>query len=334
MSIPDEGVREMFKAQNIDSVLAIPIFLRGRYFGFLGFDACNGPRKWSRDDREALKSISHTVGNLIERKISEKALREERARLDNIIRGANLGTWEWNLQTNQVKYNDRWAEMIGFLPEELDLNRVSTWRERTHPADIEKSNKILRDHINGKTPFYECELRMRHKAGHWIWIRDKGKIISYTTNGKPEWMFGTHSDITEAKRTEKELLQKNIELQKRNTELDRFVYSTSHDLRSPLASLLGLIAIADSNTAIEQEEQRSIFRMMEKSVKRLDGFIGDILDYSRNSRQELKTESISFKELVEQQLDDVAHLNGTVGFEIKENVNQTSDFSQTSGELK
>jgi signal transduction histidine kinase len=101
----------------------------------------------------------------------------------------------------------------------------------------------------------------------------------------------THIDLT-FKKQEVE----NKELKKANYELDRFVYSTSHDLRAPLNSMLGLIEIAKDET--EDLPTLEYLRLLKMSAKKLDGFICDILDYSRNSRMEVNKELIDFKELL------------------------------------
>ncbi len=125
---------------------------------------------------------------------------------------------------------------------------------------------------------------------------------------------------------EQEIKKQNLELEKRNTELDRFVYSTSHDLRAPLASLLGLITIAESNSSEEDYEQLEILKMMEKSVRRLDGFIGDILDYSRNLRQDVERELIDFEEMVQEQVEGLEHLNDLVDHKVNVSVKCSGDF--------
>ena len=88
----------------------------------------------------------------------------------------------------------------------------------------------------------------------------------------------------------------NQELKTANYELDRFVYSTSHDLRAPLNSMLGLIEIAKEDTT--EELMLEYFGMLKGSAKKLDGFICDILDYSRNSRMKINNELINFGELI------------------------------------
>ena len=110
----------------------------------------------------------------------------------------------------------------------------------------------------------------------------------------------------------------NQELKTANYELDRFVYSTSHDLRAPLNSMLGLIEIAKEETT--EELMLDYFRMLKGSAKKLDGFICDILDYSRNSRMKINKELINFRELINgvtENLKFIGDSNRKVEFKIE-----------------
>jgi PAS domain S-box-containing protein len=86
--------------------------------------------------------------------------------------------------------------------EELEPLSIQTWMSLCHPEDLERSEKSLQDHFQGKTQFYQCEARMRHKAGHWIWVLDQGKVVEWDEQGSPIRMAGTHQDITERKLSE------------------------------------------------------------------------------------------------------------------------------------
>ena len=141
-------------------------------------------------------------------KNTKEKLKKERSRLNNIINATNLGTWEWNVQTGEALFNNRFVEMLGYTPHEISLNNsIDVWNKATHPDDLTKSNKALEEHFDGKSDFYKMDLRLKHKLGHWIWVLDKGRVISWTEDGKPEWMFGTHHDITDKKVLEKDLKQ-------------------------------------------------------------------------------------------------------------------------------
>lgn len=140
--------------------------------------------------------------DITERKRAERQLEDQKARLDYILRGTNAGTWEWNVQTGETVFNERWAEMVGYSLAEISPTSVETWRWLTHPDDLLQAERLLKDCFAEKSEFYECECRMKHKDGSWIWILDRGRVATWTEDGRPEWMYGTHQDITERKQIE------------------------------------------------------------------------------------------------------------------------------------
>ena len=129
-------------------------------------------------------------------------LRAKRQRLAGIIEGANLGTWEWNVQTGAVVLNERWAAIVGYTLAELAPVSIETWRTLTHPDDLQASAALLARHFRGELASFWCEARMRHKDGSWVWVLDQGKVTQWTAEGKPLLMHGGHTDITVRKQTE------------------------------------------------------------------------------------------------------------------------------------
>lgn len=138
------------------------------------------------------------------------ALAAERNRLANIIDGTRLGTWEWNLQTGATTYNERWAEILGYTLADLTPTTVDTWTRLSHPDDVAESDRLIREHIQGKTEFYDFEGRMLHKNGDWVWIHDRGKVIERDGEGRPLLMYGTHTDVTERKAMEEQIRDLSI----------------------------------------------------------------------------------------------------------------------------
>lgn len=156
------------------------------------------------EDGEPVSAVG-TVQDITERKLILEQLAEERRRLSDIIDGTRAGTWEWNLQTGECYFNERWAEIFGYSLAELSPFSIDTWVAFTHPDDRIVANRLLQDHFDGKSAYYECEIRMKHKQGHWVWISDRGRLISRTEDGKPLLMSGTHMDITERKQSTENL---------------------------------------------------------------------------------------------------------------------------------
>lgn len=116
------------------------------------------------------------------------------------------------------------------------------------------------------------------------------------------------SSERELKELAEEVNGKNIRLEKTNAELDRFLYSTSHDLRSPLSSIKGLVNIARMET--EDEKIQRYFAMMIDRVDKLDFFIKDIIDYSKNARTDIRNEPVDFKSLVSEVTDNLKYIEG------------------------
>ncbi len=157
-------------------------------------------------DAEGKFSEILCIGNEItDRKKAEEALRHERQRLEFVIDGSRLGVWEWNVQTNDLVLNETWAELVGYTLAELLPYDYATWERLVHPDDLERARDALSSCVDGKRSHYNCEFRMRHKSGHWVWILDRGKVFARDAAGNPLWMFGTHTEITTIKRAEEEV---------------------------------------------------------------------------------------------------------------------------------
>ena len=140
----------------------------------------------------------------LEQEVKERtaALADEHDRLENILIGTDAGTWEWNVQTGELRINERWATMIGYRLEELSAISVDFWLERLHPDDQALTHGMLQGHFSGAFDRYECEVRVRHREGREIWVLDRGAVRSWTADGQPEWMYGTHQDVSARKQAQ------------------------------------------------------------------------------------------------------------------------------------
>ncbi len=134
--------------------------------------------------------------------VLEDSLAYQHQRLQQIIRATGVGTWEWNVQTGEVILGPNWAAMLGYSLAELAPIGLDTWERLTHPDDLKQAYEAIERHWLRHTEDYECEMRMRCKSGHWLWIQARGQVISRTADGEPLWMVGTHADITVRKNTE------------------------------------------------------------------------------------------------------------------------------------
>jgi len=116
------------------------------------------------------------------------------------LEGTKAGLWDWNVQTGETEFDERWAEIVGYELEELEPVSIETWEELAHSEDLERSDELLEKHFAGETDYYEFEGRMKHKNGDWVWIQDRGRVVEWDDEGNPVRMVGTHIDITERKK--------------------------------------------------------------------------------------------------------------------------------------
>lgn len=159
---------------------------------------------------EDARGARHTPVSLLDvthQRSAERQALEEQRRLNEVIWGAGVGTWEWNVQTGEATFNERWAEIVGYRLEELAPVTIETWRSLARPEDLARSEAALSRVFAGEDAVYECEVRMRHKNGDWVWVLDRGKVIERDGAGRPVRMSGTHLDVTDRKRAEEAALR-------------------------------------------------------------------------------------------------------------------------------
>lgn len=138
-------------------------------------------------------------------------LQRARDRLEVVLRGAGLGSWHWNVQTGAVVFDVRWAGMLGYALTEIEPH-VRAWEQLIHPEERERIFAVLTDHLEGRTPLYACEHRLRHKSGHWIWVLDTGSVVERSADGRPLIATGTHLEITARKQAEQDLRESEARL--------------------------------------------------------------------------------------------------------------------------
>ncbi|MFG6462035.1 EAL domain-containing protein [Roseateles sp. DXS20W] len=159
-----------------------------------------------------------SVEDVTEARAIQVRLLAKQRRLAGVIEGTGVGTWEWNLQTGQVSLNEKGMLIAGSCTAQFGTLRANHWRDSIHPDDRKRAETLLEKHVAEGTERYECELRVRQPAGGWIWILERGRVLSWTADGKPEWMFGTQLDIT-ARKEQEEALRKSEALMNRTGEV-------------------------------------------------------------------------------------------------------------------
>lgn len=250
--VAENPIRELWFTQGIETLLLMPLWRDQQPVGMMFFEFMHEYAGMSEFTSQMLPIFIQMTGNAIGRKSAENvcespgdsskemceqdfnyaelihpddlefvAAQKEsemestayQKRLQQVIDGTRAGIWQWNVQTGETWFNEHWANMLGYTLDELRPLSIDTWVQLAHPLDLEKSHRLLQQHFSGKLDYYEFESRMQHKDGHWIWVMDRGQVTTWTDDGQPLLMSGTHMDITEKKEVEEKLREKTNELE-------------------------------------------------------------------------------------------------------------------------
>jgi signal transduction histidine kinase/transcriptional regulator with PAS, ATPase and Fis domain len=226
--------------------------------------------------------------NIAARVKMEQGIKDLAERLALATQAASIGIWDQDLTTLETFWDDNMYKLYGYYPNQ-QKEPVYLFKKGIHPLDAPIEYQAYLHAIRHKE-LYRHTFRIILPDGRIRYIEAMGKV-TYDAEGKPVRMTGVNWDITREKHYEENLLQKNRSLEKLNKELDRFVYSVSHDLRAPLTSILGLINIsqAEADPVIKEE----YLRLMAISAMKLDNFIQEITHFSRNARAEVQSVAIN-----------------------------------------
>ena len=158
-------------------------------------------------------------------------LRTNEERLRFALDGTNDGSWDWNVVTGEVYFSPRAMTMLGYEPLELEGN-IKTWEDLMHPDDKQTVMNILNEHLENKSSNYRTEHRLKTKSGEYVWILDRGKVISWDEDGKPLRMTGCHTDINARKIAEEELHRYQNHLSELVTEKTREIKESEQNFKS------------------------------------------------------------------------------------------------------
>ncbi len=159
-------------------------------------------------DTPQLNRIVVAFIDITERKQAEEAQRENSMRLQESVRAANVGLWDWDLTTNRVHFSPAWKWQIGYADEEISDAFVE-WESRVHPEDLTPTMRTVQAAIDGDCQRYQAEFRFRHKDGSYRWILAQCSVLR-DEKGKAVQLIGSHLALTEYKQTEEAARREQI----------------------------------------------------------------------------------------------------------------------------
>ena len=183
VQLPDgRWLRRIHTRTSDGGIVAIAIDVTARRNQILALDSANRELSAALDERD----------------------RAER-RLRGIMEGANVGTWEWDIANDTLLVGGRWAEMLGRDSAESGLFALSEFLDLVHPEDLSRLPSADQHFDDIGDGFSEVEFRMRHDAGHWIWVLSRSRVTEWGQDGQARIMAGVHLDLSERKRLERQL---------------------------------------------------------------------------------------------------------------------------------
>jgi PAS domain S-box-containing protein len=236
---------------DVRSLLDAPIFSDGEMIGIICLEKKALTREWDILDKNFAASFSDFIGRLIEtekRHTYEKELRhrinylendlkrklddlnEAKLSLDLALEGAQVGKWDWELNTNRLILNKTWYTKLGYNYNELPQT-IDTFKNVLHPDDVARVFEELDRHLKGQTIFYECRYRMITKSGDLQWCLDRGCIIHRSNDGKPLRVIGVNVNVTPVVKWEQSLIVSEQQLKAMIQSLPTPVAMFDKDLR-------------------------------------------------------------------------------------------------------
>ena len=266
-----QSLRAALRASGTGAELDVPIRSAGRLIGVLCLGHQGGPRRWSDGEVRLASLLAASAGLLLQQLERQRAARvscesEEQLRL--AIESTEDGVWDWDLEKGEMRCSDRMATMLGYEPGELRQSAAS-FSAMLHPDDAAETSRRFEEHVAGTASSYQHVLRMRHKGGHYVWLRSRGKIVARDASGRPLRVIGTNVDVSEQKRVEEELRRKNSLLDAIREVQDRLILTT------------------DMNAAFERMLD-AVLRLTQSEY----GFISEVV-IGQDGEPHLKTQAIT-----------------------------------------
>jgi len=305
------------------SSIALPIKVFGKVIGSLNIYS-DIPYFFDKEEIELLDEVTSDLGFAIEKFETEEELRLSAEKFKNVFEHAAVGK-SMTYMDGSVKVNIAFCDMLGYSMEEMSMIK---WQEITHADDIEEDTAVIESLINFKSEKARWVKRYIHKNGSMVWV-DVSTVLQRDKQGKGMYFITTINDITNQVLIREKLLaaydeikdlnvtleqrvaQRTAQLEASNKELEAFTYSVSHDLRAPLRHISGYVdLIIQRFHSLLPEQGTHYLDIISESANQMGSLIDDLLQFSKNSRQEMQVSEVDMNNLVQdviQNMNDDCH---------------------------
>ncbi|GMN07909.1 hypothetical protein MTsPCn5_32980 [Croceitalea sp. MTPC5] len=223
----------------------------------------------------SFNSVIASWRDISELEKAERALTDKNMAFEQVLEGTMAGYWDWMIQEDTEYLSPTFKKMFGYEDHEME-NSPEAWQKIIHQDDLPMVLEIFEKHVATKGQFpYDCEVRYYHKNGHLVWVWCKGKVIEWSSDGKPVRMVGSHVDITKLKEIQENLSQSN-------QELERFAYVASHDLQEPLRTIKDFtVLLREEFSGAINKNAETYINFVVQASNRMGALVKGILEYSK-----------------------------------------------------
>ena len=177
--------------------LGVPLKTPQGPIGVLVVQDYEDKNKYSEADVEFLTSVADQIALAIERKQGEDALRRSQERFELVTRATSDAIWDWNLESNDIWWNEGFQKLFGYSVEDIGSS-IESWKRRIHPDDLDRVDTDLSRHINSGKNNWTDEYRFRRDDGTFAFVIDRGYVV-HDHSGKPVRMIGSMMDVSDRK---------------------------------------------------------------------------------------------------------------------------------------
>lgn len=264
-------------------------------------------RNWQEElEKKVTERTAALTAEIAERERAERALRASEERFDLAVRGASDGIWDWfDLSGDSAWFSPRFSEMLGWPEGKGGIASVSHLAGLVHPDDVDGTKEALRTHLEDGQP-YDLECRLRTPSGQYRWFRIRGEALR-DARGAPVRMAGSLQDITDRKRAQEERELLIEELESKNAELERFTYTVSHDLSSPLITIKTFVGfVQDDLREGAVENLHADLDRINRAAEKMSELLDQLLELSRIGRVVNPPTEVRLTDLVEEAVELLA----------------------------
>ena len=312
--LEDSTLKEVLVANEIKSMLILPIYIENEFTGFIGFDDCSNEKKWSYDEINILQTLANKISSALERTKNETILYESQEKFRLLTENIPGTVYLSNIDDkwSKIYINDEIENLTGYSKTAFLENKIY-YVDLVHPDDKENvliaAKKLVEEHVKMQIVY-----RIIHKNGHVVWVEEFGDSIK--KENVINYVGGIFFDITMKKEAEEALIAKEI-AEAANKAKSEFIANMSHEIRTPLNGIIGFTDLL-MKTNLEKTQEKHMITVNQSAHSLLD-IINNILDFSKieAGKLELFIEKCEIREILNQIIDLISYESNRKNLKLK-----------------